>query len=83
MIEGRDMLIQTGNCCSLIAFLIDTLPIRNTLKSFDCFIGPRSNRHSSEPLKLHQNCAGHKNSRPRETGILKRALETGILVARW
>src|ERR1700722_18797907 len=29
-------------------FLIDTLPIRIALKSFDCIIGANSNRHSSE-----------------------------------
>ncbi len=46
------------NYYSLItAFLIDTLPIRNTSNSFDCNIGARSNRHSSEPLSSHQNCA--------------------------
>jgi hypothetical protein len=37
------------------AFLIDTLPIRNTSNSFDCIVGAQSNRHSSATVKLHQN----------------------------
>jgi pyridoxal phosphate enzyme (YggS family) len=49
----------SSSSSSLCAFLIDTLPIRNTLNSFDCNIGARSNRHSSEPLRSHQNCAAH------------------------
>ena len=80
MIEGRETFSETGNCRAFIAFLIDTLPIRNVVKSFDCFIGTHSNRHSPEPLKLHQNRAGRKNPSRRQTGILKRALGTGILV---
>jgi hypothetical protein len=36
------------------AILIDTLAIRNALKSFACIIGAHSNRHSSETLNLRQ-----------------------------
>ena len=38
----------------ITAFLIDTLPIRNTAKSFAPSVGARSNRHSSEPRKPYQ-----------------------------
>ena len=37
--------------------LIDTLPIRIKLKSFNCTIGAHSNRHSPESLTLHQSGA--------------------------
>ena len=39
------------------AFLIDTLPIRITVKTFTRNIGSRSNRHSSGPLFVRQNRA--------------------------
>jgi hypothetical protein len=41
----------------ITAFLIDTLAIRITPKSFHCIAASRSNRHSSDPRKLHKNCA--------------------------
>jgi hypothetical protein len=56
----------TNNHNSLItAFLIDTLAIRVGLKSFNCNTQVHSNRHSSEPWKLHHNCA-YAPSRGRE-----------------
>ena len=79
VIAGREALCEASDHRILCAFLIDTLAIRNTLKSFDCFIGARSNRHSSGPLKMHQNSAGFRNLSPRELRILKRAPEKGIL----
>jgi hypothetical protein len=40
----------TYYCPLAAAFLIDTLAIRNTPKSFVCSIGAQSSRHSSAPL---------------------------------
>jgi hypothetical protein len=47
------------------AFLIDTLPIRNTSNSFDCIVGAHSNRHSSATQNLHPIAPGAVNSAPR------------------
>ena len=47
------------------AFLIDTLPIRNTSKSFDCSIGVHSNRHPSATPNSRQKAPDAANLAPR------------------
>ena len=59
-IEGPPI---TNDPSLIMAFLIDTLPIRIARKSCASFIGACSNRHSSEPLSLHQNCAALVSSK--------------------
>jgi hypothetical protein len=82
VIEGRTRVSEARNCRHSIAFLIDTLPIRNVSKSLDCFIGTHFNRHSSETTKLDQNCAVRKNSLVRAAQILNRVPEKAILIVR-
>ncbi len=44
--EGvRPRVPATNYCAQIAAFLLDTLPIRITRKSFACIIGAHSNRH--------------------------------------
>ena len=79
VIEGRRGLTDAVDGRSSCAFLIDTLPIRIASNSFDCFIGTRSNRHSSGPLNLHQNCAGRATFSSRQAHILDQTSESGSL----
>jgi hypothetical protein len=58
-------------------FLIDTLPIRIARKSFVSIIGARSNRHSPESLKLHQNWTDFDN-RGSNSEVAKAHFRAGV-----
>jgi hypothetical protein len=62
---GESRSLITNHNSPITAFLIGTLPIRIMPKSFDCFIGAHSNRHSSDALKFAFSAGGGQHpSRP-------------------
>jgi hypothetical protein len=63
----------TDNHAQIAAFLIDTLPIRITLKPLTCIIGTLSNRHSPRPLSCRSSREVLASSSRRKSGTVATA----------